>query len=296
MPRRESLAIGVGDWTAIDSRDYIVAFEIHSADDCPPDFTMPATLGRFEAGLFLPRDDPDWFGRSRYPPRVLLLRSNALQMFPHPSANEPHFDFQVGQISAIESGHMLLKGWLRFIGFGFDQTVQYNTRGFRSVFRFMCRLREKLLGRGAFVTPEGHLGGSLDLKFANALSRELDSGEKATACLFQPPKEQRSNRLLFPRRQWRAGDLLALTGRRLLWITDRERGSYSPYGSIASYAPLRALRSIQLSTGRSGNVLHVQLEPPACWDIPISPENVREAADFSTFVASTLISRSIHRI
>ncbi len=168
----------MGDWTAIDSRDYIVAFEIHSAGDCPPDFALLAALSRFEAGLFLPRDDPDWFGRSKYPPRVLLLRSNTLHILPHPSTNDSHSDLQIGQISTVESGHMLLKGWLRFIGFGFDHTVQYNTRGFRSVFRFMCRLREKLLGRGdTFSTSEVRLGTSVDMKFDNALSRELDFGE-----------------------------------------------------------------------------------------------------------------------
>ncbi len=73
-----------------------------------------------------------------------------------------------------------------------------------------------------------------------------------------------------------------------MWITDRERGSYSRYGSIAAYAPLRAVRTIDFSAGRDGGLLHVQLEPEGCWDIPISPENMREAADFSAFVAGRI--------
>ena len=54
----------MGERPAIDSRHYIVAFELRSTDDCPPDFELPSSLAGFDAGLFLPRDDPDWFGRS----------------------------------------------------------------------------------------------------------------------------------------------------------------------------------------------------------------------------------------
>ncbi len=68
----------MGEWPAIDSRDYIVALELRSPDDWPADFVLPPTLAGFETGLFLPRADPDWFGRSSYPPRVLLLKGSAL--------------------------------------------------------------------------------------------------------------------------------------------------------------------------------------------------------------------------
>jgi len=43
---------------SIDSRRYIVAFELRSKDDGPPDFELPASLAGFDTGLFLPRDDP----------------------------------------------------------------------------------------------------------------------------------------------------------------------------------------------------------------------------------------------
>ena len=149
---------------------------------------------------------------------------------------------------------MLLKGWLRLTGSGFDSTVGYNTRGFPSVFRFMRRFRDKLLNGGPCVTPEVDLGANLDIKFANALERELDSGETVLIQLFQPPGRVRSGSWLLPHRRWSAGDLLALTGTRLLWITDRERGYRSRYGSIASYAPPNAVLHIGLTSGRFGDI------------------------------------------
>ena len=135
----------MGEWPAVDSRDYIVAFELRSIDDCPADFELPSSIAGFDAGLFLPRGDRDWFGRPLYPPRILLLKGGALYIVSHPGTGEPPRRGAMDQIAAVESGHMLLKGWLRFTGTGLDSTVRYNTRGFPAVFPFMRRFRNRLL-------------------------------------------------------------------------------------------------------------------------------------------------------
>ena len=123
------------------------------------------------------------------------------------------------------------------------------------------------------------------MKFANALALELDVGETVLTRTFQPHGEVISRRWLVPRRDWIAGDLLALTSRRLLWITDRESGSYSRYGSIASYAPFDAVQSIGLVSGRGGQVLQVDLSSGSAWRIPIASERrwdwQRVVEDFS---------------
>src|SRR5580700_311395 len=244
---REMASTFMGQGPAIDSRHYIVAFELRGEDDCPPDFQLPSSLTSFDAGIFLPRDPPDWFGRSLYPPRLLLLNGNALDIVSHPSTGEPPCRWLMEQIFSVESGHMLLKGWLRFTGSGFDYTIRYNTRGFGSVFRFMQRFRNKLLPG---TEPRGdrtiHRSAGLDIKFANALEREMDIGETILMQVFQAPKEVTFRSWLIPRRRWIAGDLLALTSRRLLWITDRERGFYSRYGCIASYARFDAVLGVGL--------------------------------------------------
>jgi len=275
------------EWPAIDSRQYIVAFELGSAGDCPPDFELPSSLAGFDTGVFLPRDDPDWFGRSSYPPRILLLNGTALDIVTHPSAGEPPRRCAMEQISSVESGHMLLKGWLRFTGSGFDYTVRYNTRGFPSVYRFLRHFRDRLLGSAQPPrTPVVHSGAGLDIKFGNALSQELDPGEIVLMQVFQPPREMKSGRWLIPYRRWIAGDLLALTGRRLLWITDRDRGSCSRYGSIASYAPLDAVRSIGLTSGRVGHILQVDLSGCPAWQVPIASESRLDCQRVADAIAS----------
>jgi hypothetical protein len=278
----------MGDWPAIDSRQYIVAFELHSLGDCPPDFELPASLSGFDAGLFLPRDDPDWFGRSSYPPRILLLKGSALHVISHPSRGVPPCQYPLAQISSVESGHMLLKGWLRFTGTGLDSTVRYNTRGFPAVFPFMRRFRDRLLKCASCGTPEVDLEAGLDIKFANALKAELDRGETVLMQLFQPPRQIRSRNWLLPHRHWGAGDLVVLTGSRLLWITDRERGYRSSYGSIASYAPLDAVLHIGLISGRAGHTLQVELTSGSGWQVPIAFGSHRECQQVGDDFAAVL--------
>jgi hypothetical protein len=314
------------EWPAIDSRQYIVAFELCSIEDCPPDFAMPPSLSGFDAGLFLLRDDPDWFGRSSYPPRILLLKDGALHIFSHPSASEPPSRWELERICSVESGHMLLRGWLRFTGSGFDCTVRYNTRGLPPVFRFMQAFRAKLLrGSQPHETPVVQFGAALDIKFANALSAELQSAIGLPDCrrptcaapgtaqfpgsinddvrrhgcsaetvlmqVFHPP-EVRPGRWLLSRRRSIAGDLLALTDRRALWITDRDRGSYSRFGSIASYAPFEAVASIGVISGRRGDMLQVELKSGSAWQLPVAPESQRIAHDFA---AALEIQKSLYR-
>ncbi len=245
---------------ATDSRQYITAFALRSAEDCPADFALPDTISGFDAGIFLPGDDPEWHGRSRYPPRVLLLTGGALTVISHPSASEPARTWPMEQISMVESGHMLLKGWLRFAVSGFDCAVRYNTRGAPSVDRFMRCFRSQLLRNAQpHDGPAVHLGEPLDIKFGNALESALDSAEAVQVQVFQRPEVSRKMRL--------AGDLLVLTDRRLLWITDREKGFRCRYGSIASYAPIGAVSHAAPVPGG----LQVHLNGAPDWLVPVAP-------------------------
>src|SRR5438128_1299312 len=108
---------------------------------------------------------------STCPPTCTCPRKDKVLSRFSPEYREPLCRGAMGQITSVESGHMLLKGSLRFIGSGFDYTVRYNTRGYRSVFRFMRRFRDELL-RGALPLEPSPVcfGSGLDVKFANALA------------------------------------------------------------------------------------------------------------------------------
>jgi len=274
----------------MNSRDYIVAFELRSAADCPNDFDLPRAAASFDSGVFLPRDDPDWFGRYAYPPRVLLLSGNTFWVVPHPSAKEGPCHCEIERISSVESGHMLLKGWLGFRGAGFHCTVPYNTRGHPPVLRFMRRFRGRWLGGVEQAdTPPVVLGGEHDVKFANALEDELDPGEAVAAGFFQPPGEFR-RRWPLRRTRWTPGDLLAKTGSRLIWITDRDRGSRLQYGNVTSYAPLRAVRNLGVASREDGWHLRVDLDGEVSWLIPIEIERCPDAENFASLAKQRAVN------
>ena len=273
---------------AIDSRDYIVAFLLYSPDDCPTDFELDACLRDFEVGLFLPRDDPDWFGRSTYPPRILLLRNGQLTILSHPAVAGGVWECRLSDLISVESGHMLLKGWLRFAGNGFDRTIRYNTRGYRSVLRFIQRFREAWLGNSVGVGRDRPVKRPADLtmKFDEALAIELDPGESVSAYFYEPPREICSRRWLFPRRTDAPGDLLVLTGRRMIWITDRDRGVQARYGTVASSAPLGALIAVnaQSAITDSGAALTIGLTCGVRWVVPLSAGRQAAAETFTAQV------------
>jgi hypothetical protein len=126
-----------------------------------------------------------------------------------------------------------------------------------------------------------HRGERLDIKFANAVEAELDAAETVQLQVFQPPEELPPSGCWLARRRSVAGDLLALTDRRLLWITDREKGFRSLYGSIASYAPLDALSHIALIS----DSFRVDLKGGPAWQVPIAPAYRQAAEELAAAVA-----------
>jgi len=268
------------DPAAIDSRRYVTAFELHNGEGCPIDFRLPPRAAAFECGVFLPRADPDWLGRRAYPPRVLLLHGGALWIVAHPSAGEAPEACELEGLAAIESGRMLLRGWLGLKGPGFDSTARYNTRGQLPVGAFLRRLRQQWLGEARPGPPAAMFGDPLDMRFANALEDELDPGEAVSLAFFQRPRETR-RRWPFRALRKSPGDLMALTSRRLLWITDRDGGSRAPYGGIACYAPLRFLRSLGVVSRPEGQYLQAVVEGLPPWAAPLAPESLYAAQDFA---------------
>ncbi len=94
--------------TEVDSRNYVFALPIRCAEDIPRDFGYRGDAG-FLAGVFLPRDDPDWFGRSDYPARLLLLFEDRIVVIPHPKARKAApIKLLLEDLEAVESGRALV--------------------------------------------------------------------------------------------------------------------------------------------------------------------------------------------
>jgi hypothetical protein len=112
----------------VDSLRYIIAYELQSRDEVPADFGPRDGLPEFQAGLFLPRAKPDWFGRSAYSACVLALVQRSLVIIPHPAARVAARSLLCETLYVVESASMLLHGLLRFVGADFEGTLFYHRR------------------------------------------------------------------------------------------------------------------------------------------------------------------------
>jgi hypothetical protein len=267
----------------VDSRQYLFAYLIRSLEDVPADFPIPAGDGGFRLGLFLPRDEPDWFGRSAYPTRILLLSGKAIVILAHPTMSEPVVRIPLQELLFVEAGHILLIGWLRFVEKDVEHKLPYNTRSGRPVEEFLRVLREEYLPGEPDLSPCGLLGFGepLDLKFRNAEYFELDAGERVLFRFFSPATKKIRKHWIFRWESWAPGDLVALTNRRVLWITDRVQERYAAYGTVTRFAPVGAL--VQLTCQRTDEdwALSVKFSSEASWSIPLPLERQAEAQRFA---------------
>jgi hypothetical protein len=123
----------------MDSRDYICPLTINCLSDVPADFETPPGLPASACGLFLPRSDPDWLGRSAHPPSVVLLDRDFLFVIPHPAARAHTVRWPLHELESIECGRILLLGWIRLKSWEGQQFLPYNRRSAPIVERFLLR-------------------------------------------------------------------------------------------------------------------------------------------------------------
>jgi hypothetical protein len=267
----------------VDSRQYIFTYLIRSLDDVPVDFPIPAGDAGFRLGLFLPRDEPDWFGRSSYPTRILLLSGGAIVILPHPKMSEPVIRIPLQELLFVEAGHVLLIGWLRFVAMGSEHKLPYNTRSVRPVEEFLRVLREEYLPVAPDVSPCGPFGFGepLDLKFRNAEYFDLDAGECVQFRFFSPATKKIRRHWMFRWESWVPGDLVALTNRRVLWISERVQERYAVYGTVTRSAPLRALAQLACQRTAGNCDLLVRFSSEASWRIQLPLERQAEAQRFA---------------
>lgn len=263
----------------VDSRDYAFVYPIRGSGHLPSDFPVAVDFERVVSGIFLPQDQSGWFSKSRHPARILVLLPDVLVVATHPSSGEPEIRFRTGDIVAIESSRILLDGRLTVHTAASSHQWRYNTREVRHVDEFLLQLRQLTMPeQDAFPRVSGAVFGSpLDFKFAAAESSELDPGERVLVKFFSPPRELIDKRWFVETHSWQPGDYVALTSRRILWITDRSDGHRSAFGTISTYAALRHLSEIRLTHREGVCELAVSVEGHQDWCIPI-PTELREQA------------------
>jgi hypothetical protein len=226
-------------WGRADSRDYITPFSIFGASDVPPDFELPPDLPGELMGLFLPRD-VGWFALRASPPRLLILAGNSVWIVPRKTTR--HTRIPLDRLEVLECGRILLLGWIGLHWEGREETLPYNRQAAVTVERFLDRLKDAWLGQplpGARNEARAY-GAELNLKFGNAICPELRPDERVAVQFFHPSICHERHRFGFRRQTRSAGDWVVLSNLRALWITERHRAGYEPYGTVSRSAPARA--------------------------------------------------------
>ena len=273
------------DEDGVDSRQYIFSFAIETLSLVPADFILPPDLRGLRAGVFLPQAEPDWFGRRKYPARILLLTEHEVVVVAHPTAGEEPQRLPLEHIERIEWGRILLTGWIVFAWDGGQKQLLYNTRARGPVEKFMRTFEDRWLPERPRLEahPPSTFGEPLNVKFEYARSAELVLGDAPFAQFFQPAVCGTRRLLWFHWKSWSAGDLVAATSRRLLWITERRHGRYERYGTVSHWAPLAAVAEVQCARTDRGSELRFTFRSGASWRIPLGV-NEEEARVFAAAV------------
>ena len=278
------------DWRGVDSRQYIFTFAIETHSQVPADFILPSDLAAFDAGVFLPRDEADWFGRRRYPARVVLLSGREVLVATHPSAGEQTVRVPLDRIERVEWGRILLVGWILLTWDGGRIQLRYNTRARGPVEKYMKTFQDRWLPSAAAreVPAAGAYGEPLDLKFEYARSAEQLAGEACCAQFFQPAACESRRFWWLRRKHWSAGDLVLATSRRLLWISERRQERYERYGTVSRSARWGSIAGVRCVRTAQGGDLEIAFRTGDAWHVPLREEQQQEAQRFEAAVRGML--------
>ena len=279
----------------MDSRDYVCAFAIHGAGDVPADFESPPAVSDLLAGSFLPQSEPDWLRRRAYPARILLLTRDALWVIPHSQAKEQKLLIPLQALETLECGRILLLGWIGLRWGDVQQVLPYNRRCSLTVERFLTRLKTRWLAdeaNQAEVELPSHrdYGAALNEKFEYALETEMIDDDERPLIRFFQPSIRRVRRRFVRRETSSAGDLILLSRRRVLWITERRGTAYELYGTVSYSAPLAALVDVRYRPAEDRPQLQVCLRSGESWQLPLDDGNEAEAQSFADAMRRALMS------
>ncbi len=266
----------------MDSQSYRFIYPISTNSDIPADFPKETRESSFGSGVFLPQDDSNWYTRPpQFPARVLLLRDQSISIISHPTSGQAPVEIAFCDLTQLETGNVLLSGWMKFTTRGSVYEITYNTRASHPLERFVASLRGQWLRDGSPCsdTPPVFFGDDLDLKFRNLLHAELSAGEIVLLQYFQPPVKTERKHLLWKRVHWRPGDLLVLTSEnRLLWITDDYRRHRELYAAVCRSSPARVFQSCGVESTGTAAQIAISLQDDSTWRIPIRSSTGHAAA------------------
>ena len=276
----------------MDSREYVFIFPLKNHSDIPVDFGKVSRKYSLDAGVFLPQEDTNWFTRDpKYPARLLLLDDRRLHIIAHPTSAQAPLTLQLDDLVQLETGTVLLRGWVRLTTNNEVHEILYNTRASRPLEEFLQIVKTRWLDQ--FLPLAARLihqyGDGLDIKFRNSVEDELLPGEAVLTHYFQAPVRKESKVLFLRREHWQSGHAVVLTARsRLIWITDEHRQRREFYASISFSAPLASLKKCTIETdNKYQEQLVLRFASSLVWRIRVRP-GTAAAGSFCEFLNGLL--------
>lgn len=257
----------------MDSRSYIFIYPLKGNADIPADFQREIPSLTFETGVFMPQDESNWFARPpKFPARLLLLQGRSLHIVPHPTSEQLPVEIKLDDLLQVETGCVLLFGWMKFTTRSGIQDLVYNTRASQPLEKFLSVLKRRWLDAappGPNVRTRSY-GNELDIKFSYSMRDELDRDESVLVRYFQPAVPLEKKILFFRRVNWRPGNLILLTSRnRIVWITDQYRGRRELYASVSFSAPAALLQNCTAEEAEDRQFIVVSFTSGITWRIPV---------------------------
>jgi hypothetical protein len=146
--------------------------------------------------------------------------------------------------------------WDTILTDGADYKIPFRGRDAKAVDGFFRTLRSQVAPLLLGCRPPQRLGGDPDLRITNAENGELEPDESLLLSFTSPGRQSVRRRLVFEVRERTAFHHLALTTRRMLWITNELKGRSQEYGWTTLEMPIRFARievegtSLVVSAGR----------------------------------------------
>jgi hypothetical protein len=219
-------------------------YRVTTPDGLPGGFAATVPPAE-EKAVFVP---PQGFGRGwnrrDEPARLLAAGGDRVLLAEEQGQGVVRREIPLADLVEVELGNVLLHAWVRFVPADAEPIhVDFNLVALPLFEDLLGEVFTRLRGETAEAVPETAAGlDGLDLKFRNAVRRNLLPGEEVVSLAFAPALWER--RLLILRRRLVAATALVLTGWRLLVVEEGEATGESTYGSTARTIPRSRLAGI----------------------------------------------------
>lgn len=276
-----------------DSRQYRFAYEIHSRSEIPSDFSALPKEDDWLVALFMPGDTDTFWQPPEYPPRIFLLKSDRLLIYPHPASDEELFETPLNSLMAVELQKSLLYGAIVFHATNASKEFRYSTVHQKLLNLFLCRMRLQWLPFVGLDLPVITLQSDLQRSLGqcmNELKTELDPGETLHEQYSQPAMQMKDRSWFFRRSRTAPALMIVVTNRRIIAISAGDGKRNDPYEMVIRYASARGLSAVNAVRENHDSVLlRLQLKNSSFWKYTLSAIQASAISRFST-VAWHLIS------